>query len=154
MPILKFLIKKESEQVRFKIQKPRFLNKVIFEQKHPPFHQKKPPKRKKQFDPIPCFSSMNPSLDTPGVTGLFLQLRHTSATLYHLNLDLVFVPQHYIFFLKLILCLRFSRINFVVSVSFVCFFWFYCTFNTQQGGHVHIILFLNKQKQHQTQQNQ
>ena len=42
------------------------------------------------------FSSLNPSpsLDTHGVTGLFLQLRHAPRTLYHLILDLVFVPQN------------------------------------------------------------
>ena len=36
-------------------------------------------------DLVQCFSSMNPSHNTPGVTGLFLQLCHASGTLYHYN---------------------------------------------------------------------
>ena len=89
------------------------------------------------FDQAPCFSSLNPSLDTHWVTGLFLQLRHPSGTLDHLILDLVFVQLKSL--LKLILCHRFSRINFVVSVFFVLFvFGVYCALNTQQGGYVRI----------------
>ena len=97
------------------------------------------------FDQVPCFSSLNPSLDTHGVTGLFLQPRHASGTLYHLIFDLVFVLQNSSLFSKLILCHRFSMTNFVVSVFFfvLCFcflfcFWFYCALNTQQGGYVRI----------------
>ena len=73
------------------------------------------------FYQVPCFSSLNPSLDTHGVTYLFLQLRPASGTLL-LNqiLDLVFVPQHLNLFSKLILCHKFSRTNLVVSV-FLCF---------------------------------
>ena len=69
------------------------------------------------FDQVPCFFSLNPSLNTHRETGLFLQLRHASGTLYHLILELVFVPQHSNLFSKLILCHRFSRTNF----CFVCF---------------------------------
>ena len=91
------------------------------------------------FDQVPCCSSLNPSLDTHGVTGLFLQPRHASGTLYHLISDLVFVPQNSSLLSKLILCHRFSMTNFVVSV-FLCVvflfcFWFYCALNTQQGGY-------------------
>ena len=55
------------------------------------------------FDQVPCFSSvsLNPSLDTLGVTGLFLKLRHASGTLSHLIFDLVFVPQNSSLFSKL-----------------------------------------------------
>ena len=53
------------------------------------------------------------------VTGLFLQPRHASGTLYHLIFALVFVPQNSSLFSKLILCHRFSMTNFVVSV-FLC----------------------------------
>ena len=66
---------------------------------------------------------------------LFLQLRHASGTLYHLILDLVFVPQNSNLFSKLILSHRFLRTNFVVSVFF-CFCFFYCALNTQQSGYV------------------
>ena len=76
------------------------------------------------FDSVPCFSSLNPSLDIPKVTGLFLQLRYASGTIYHLILDLVFVPQNSNLFSKLILCHRFSRTNFVVSVFFGFVFGF------------------------------
>ena len=92
------------------------------------------------FDQVLCFSSLNPRLDTPGVTCLFLQPRHASGTLYHLIFDLVFVLQNSSLFSKLILCHRFSMTNFVVSV-FLCVmfcFWFYCALNTQQGGYVRI----------------
>ena len=54
------------------------------------------------FDQVLCFSSLNPSLDTHGVTGLLLQLRNASGTLHHLFLDLVFAPQHSNLFSKLI----------------------------------------------------
>ena len=37
------------------------------------------------FGPVPCFSSMNQSLDTPGVTCFFIQLRHASGSLYDLK---------------------------------------------------------------------
>ena len=77
------------------------------------------------FDQVPCFSSLNPSLDTHGVTGLFLQPRHASGTLYHLIFDLVFVPQSSSLFSKLILCHRFSMTNFVVSV-FLCVVFCFC----------------------------
>ena len=63
-----------------------------------------------------CFSPMKPSLDNPGVTGLFLLLCHASGNLYHLIFDLVFVPQISNLFSKLILCHRFSRTNVVMSV--------------------------------------
>ena len=77
------------------------------------------------FDQVLCFSSLNPSLDTHGVTGLFLQPRHASGTLYHLIFDLVFVPQNSSLFSKLILCHRFSMTNFVVSV-FLCVVFCFC----------------------------
>ena len=83
------------------------------------------------FNQVACFSSLNPSLDTHMVTGLFLQLCHASGTLYHLILDLVFVPQNSNLFSKLILCHRFTRTNFVVSVFSFVLFLFYCTLNTQ-----------------------
>ena len=71
----------------------------------------------------------NPSLDTHGETGRFLQLRHASGTLYDLilHVDLVFVPQHSNLFSKLILCHRFSKTNFAVSV-FSLFCFVYCWF--------------------------
>ena len=65
---------------------------------------------------VPC--SLNPSLDTPKVTGLFLQLHHASRNLYHLISDLVFVPQSSNLFSKLILCHRF---NFVSGFLSFCF---------------------------------
>ena len=70
-------------------------------------------------------TQLNPSLNTPGVTGRFLQQRCASGTLYHLILDLVFVPQNWNLFSKLILCHRFSRTNFVVSV-FLRFCFVFC----------------------------
>ena len=92
------------------------------------------------FDQVPCFSSLNPSFTTYGVTGLFLQLHHASGTLYHLILDLVLVPQNSNLFSKVLLCHRFSMTYFVVSVfSLFCFvFRFYCPLNTQQNGYVRI----------------
>ena len=41
-------------------------------------------------------------------------------------------------FSKLILCHRFSKTNFVVSVFFHFVFGFYYALNTQHGGYVHI----------------
>ena len=73
-------------------------------------------------------SSMLLSLNTPGVTCLFLQLRFASGTLYHLILDLVFVPQNSNLFSKLTLhvhvCHRFSRTKFVVFAFFRSVFGF------------------------------
>ena len=54
------------------------------------------------------------------VTGVFLQLRHASGNLYNLICNLVFEPQNSSLFSKLILCHKFSRTNFVLSV-FSCF---------------------------------
>ena len=93
------------------------------------------------FDQVLCFSSLNPSLDTHGVTGLFLQPRHASGTLYHLIFDLVFVPQNSSLFSKLILCHRFSMTNFVVSVFLCVVFCFCFVFGftaTQRSGYVRI----------------
>ena len=77
------------------------------------------------FDQVLCFSSLNPSLDTHGVTGLFLQPRHAYGTLYHLIFDLVSVLQNSSLFSKLILCHRFSMTNFFVSV-FLCVMFCFC----------------------------
>ena len=75
------------------------------------------------FDLVTCFSSINPSLDTPGLTGLFLQVRPASGTLYHLVSDLVFVPQNSNPFSKLILCHRFQGLILLCQFSYVLF-WF------------------------------
>ena len=86
------------------------------------------------FDQVPCFFSLNPSLDTHGVTGLFLQLRHASGTLYHLILliELGFVPQHSNLFSKLMLQV-FQGLIFVVSVFLLFVFWFLVRLEHQAG---------------------
>ena len=60
-------------------------------------------------------------------------------TLYHLMLDLVSAPQISNDISKLILCHRFSRTNFVLSVLLCFSFGFcHCALNTQQGGYVRV----------------
>ena len=88
---------------------------------------------------VPCFSSLNPSQDTPGVTGLFLQLRHASGTLYHLILDLAIVPQNSNLFLNLCYVTGFQGLI-LLSVFFCFFLWFVLLQleHTKQGGYVRI----------------
>ena len=82
---------------------------------------------KEIFGPVPFFSSINPSLDTPGVTGLFFSsCARISGTLYHLILDLVYVPQNSKLFSKLIMS-QVSKDKFCcVCFLFVSFCFVYC----------------------------
>ena len=82
------------------------------------------------FNPVPCFSSMNPSFDTPGVTGLFSSAAPCIWNALPLNLRSCLYTKNSKLFSKLISCHRFSRTYLVVSV-FVCCFLFDCALNTQ-----------------------
>ena len=98
---------------------------------------------------LSCFSSSNPSLDTPEMTGLFSSAApRIWNSLYHFILDPVFITTTFKFLLKT-LCHRFSTsITILLGLFSLVLFWmFYCVLNTQQGGYmctlqIFIIIFI------------